>query len=33
MRSYPGLELEEIPPGAKQVDKLTVYLEDNGRGH
>lgn len=32
MRSYPGLELEEIPPGAKEVDRLIVYLEDNCRG-
>lgn len=30
--SYPGLELDEIPQSAKEVDRLTVSLQDNCRG-
>jgi len=30
--SYPGLEMEEIPSGAVEVDRITVYLVDNCRG-
>lgn len=30
--SYPGLELEEIPGGAKEVDRISVKLRDNCRG-
>ncbi|MEM7102716.1 MAG: hypothetical protein AAF502_06225 [Bacteroidota bacterium] len=30
--SYPGLTLEEIPSGAKEVDKIVVSLKDNCRG-
>jgi hypothetical protein len=30
--SYPGLELEDIPSGAKEVDRITVFLQDNCRG-
>lgn len=29
---YPGLELEELPAGAVEVDRITVYLADNCRG-
>jgi hypothetical protein len=29
---YPGLKLEEIPTGAKQVDKIKVYTRKNCRG-
>lgn len=30
--SYPGLELEEIPNGAVEVDRITVSLKENCRG-
>jgi hypothetical protein len=30
--SYPGLELDEIPKGAVEVDRLNVYLKENCRG-
>ena len=30
--SYPGLELEELPNGANEVDRITVFLEENCRG-
>lgn len=30
--SYPGLELEEIPAGAKEVDRIVVFLKENCRG-
>ncbi|NBC07025.1 MAG: hypothetical protein GVY26_07515 [Bacteroidetes bacterium] len=30
--SYPGLELEELPDGAAEVDRITVSLEENCRG-
>lgn len=30
--SYPGLELEEIPAGAKEVDRIVVLLKENCRG-
>jgi len=30
--SYPGLELEELPDGATEVDRITVSLEENCRG-
>lgn len=30
--SYPGLEMEELPNGATEVDRVTVYLEENCRG-
>lgn len=30
--SYPGLEEEEIPAGAVEVDRISVYLVDNCRG-
>ena len=29
---YPGLELEEIPQGAKEVDRLKIYTRKNCRG-
>ncbi|MBT8394659.1 MAG: hypothetical protein KJN66_07385 [Bacteroidia bacterium] len=29
---YPGLELEEIPEGAKEVERLKVYSRKNCRG-
>jgi hypothetical protein len=29
---YPGLELAEIPPGAKEVERLVVYTGKNCRG-
>lgn len=29
---YPGLELEEIPAGAKEVDRLVIYTRKNCRG-
>ncbi|MFW6351513.1 MAG: hypothetical protein ACOC2E_03935 [Bacteroidota bacterium] len=32
MLSYPGLELDEIPDGANQIDKISVYLKENCRG-
>lgn len=30
--SYPGLELAELPQGAKEVERIVVSLEDNCRG-
>ena len=30
--SYPGLEIEELPPGAMEVDRIVVVLRDNCRG-
>lgn len=30
--SYPGLEFEELPKGAKELDSLVVYLKDGCRG-
>jgi hypothetical protein len=30
--SYPGLELDEIPEGAHEVDRLSVFLKENCRG-
>ena len=30
--SYPGLEFEELPEGAKELDRLDVYLKDGCRG-
>jgi hypothetical protein len=30
--SYPGLEREELPNGANEVDRITVYLKENCRG-
>jgi hypothetical protein len=30
--TYTGLELEEIPPGAVEVDRIKVYLQNNCRG-
>lgn len=30
--SYPGLELEELPGGANEVDRITVSLKENCRG-
>jgi hypothetical protein len=32
MQSYPGLELDEIPDGAREVDRLSVFLRENCRG-
>jgi len=32
IQSYPGLELEEIPEGAHEVTRLSVYLQENCRG-
>ncbi|MFO7846852.1 MAG: hypothetical protein R6V27_09845, partial [Balneolaceae bacterium] len=29
---FPGLELEEIPDGAEEVDRITVSLQKNCRG-
>ncbi|SEP83809.1 hypothetical protein SAMN05421824_0447 [Hyunsoonleella jejuensis] len=29
---YPGLELEEIPAGAKEVDRIKIYTRKNCRG-
>jgi hypothetical protein len=29
---FPGLELAEIPAGAKEVDRIVVYLHENCRG-
>lgn len=29
---YPGLKFEELPAGAKEVERLTVYLADDCRG-
>jgi hypothetical protein len=30
--SYPGLEIEELPPGAVEVDRIVVALKNNCRG-
>ncbi len=30
--SYPGLEMEELPSGATEVDRIVVTLKDNCRG-
>ncbi|RMG62446.1 MAG: hypothetical protein D6722_18460 [Bacteroidetes bacterium] len=30
--SYPGLQLEELPAGAREVDRITVFLQENCRG-
>jgi len=32
MDSYPGLEVEEIPNSAQEVDRINIYLKDNCRG-
>jgi len=32
MQSYPGLELSDIPEGAHEVDRLSVFLKENCRG-
>jgi hypothetical protein len=32
MQSFPGLELDEIPAGALEVDRISVYLQENCRG-
>ncbi len=32
MRSFPGLEADEIPAGAHEVDRISVYLQENCRG-
>ncbi|WP_372947556.1 hypothetical protein [Mariniphaga sp.] len=32
MLSYPGLELDEIPEGANEVTRLSVFLKENCRG-
>jgi hypothetical protein len=32
MRLFPGLELDEIPEGAREVDRISVYLQENCRG-
>ena len=32
MQSYPGLELDDIPDGAHEVDRLSVCLKENCRG-
>ena len=32
MRSYPGLELAELPQTAREVDRIVVFLKDNCRG-
>jgi hypothetical protein len=32
MLLYPGLELDEIPEGAREVTRLTVFLKENCRG-
>lgn len=29
---YPGLELEQMPPGAKEVERLKIYTRKNCRG-
>ncbi len=29
---YPGLKLEELPPGAKEVDRIKIYTRKNCRG-
>jgi hypothetical protein len=30
--AYPGLELADIPSGAREIDRITVYLLENCRG-
>lgn len=30
--TYPGLEAEELPPGAREVDRIVVSLQENCRG-
>ena len=30
--SFPGLELEEIPKGATEIERIDIYLEENCRG-
>ena len=32
MLFYPGLELDEIPDGAVEIDRINVYLKENCRG-
>lgn len=32
VESYPGLELAELPPTAREVDRIVVTLQDNCRG-
>lgn len=32
MESYPGLELADLPPGATEVDRIVISLEENCRG-
>lgn len=32
IRSFPGLEPQDIPPGAREVDRISVYLQENCRG-
>lgn len=32
MLSYPGLDSDEIPDGANEVDRISVYLQENCRG-
>ncbi len=32
MRAFPGLELDEIPEGAREVDRISIYLQENCRG-
>lgn len=32
IRSFPGLEPGEIPTGAREVDRISVYLQENCRG-
>lgn len=32
MLSYPGLESDEIPEGANELDRISVYLQENCRG-
>lgn len=32
MESYPGLELADLPAGAKEVDRIVISLEENCRG-
>ncbi len=30
--NYPGLQLEEMPPGAKEIERLVIYTSKNCRG-
>jgi hypothetical protein len=32
MEFYPGLELEELPETAREVDRIVVFLQDSCRG-